>query len=238
MNLEAGIQNSEFAKNGFQIFHSVFSWKQCDSLSLELSKQFLNQQKSTKSKIGGVRNLLKNSSVEAIATSSQLISVLEKITGEKLFPVRAIFFDKTVESNWMVPWHQDLAIAVAEKIETPDFAGWSIKDEVLHVHPPQQILEKMVTVRLHLDNCDVQNGALKVISGSHQNGKLNANQIADLTRTKDVVICEVPKGGMVLMRPLLLHSSSPSENPSHRRVLHIEYAADELPNGLKWFERR
>jgi ectoine hydroxylase-related dioxygenase (phytanoyl-CoA dioxygenase family) len=146
------------------------------------------------------------------------------------------FFDKTPESNWRVPWHQDLAIAVAERIETPGFTGWSVKDGVTHAHPPQRILENMVTVRLHLDDCNLNNGALKVISNSHLEGKLNAARIAQLTQNK-IITCEIPKGGALLMRPLLLHSSSPAKNPLHRRVLHIEYAASELPNGLRWFER-
>jgi ectoine hydroxylase-related dioxygenase (phytanoyl-CoA dioxygenase family) len=230
--------SSKFAENGFQIFPAVISKQQCDSLAFELSEQFENNQSSTKNKIGGVRNLLQNQSVQAIATSPKLVSILEQWVGKELFPVRAIFFDKTTRSNWKVPWHQDLAIAVAGQIETPNFTGWSIKDEVLHVHPPKEILEDMVTVRLHIDNCNANNGALKVISGSHLKGKLNANQIADLTKAKNAIVCEIPKGGMLLMRPLLLHSSSPAENPSHRRVLHIEYAADKLPNGLKWFERQ
>jgi ectoine hydroxylase-related dioxygenase (phytanoyl-CoA dioxygenase family) len=96
----------------------------------------------------------------------------------------------------------------------------------------------MATVRLHLDDCHAQNGALKVIPGSHQENKLNASQIKNRLENGSIYICEVSKGGALLMRPLLLHASSPAENPSHRRVLHIEYATDELPNGLKWFERR
>lgn len=234
MNSEARIQNLEFAKNGFQIFHAVISREQCDLLSLELSEQFLNQQKSAKNKIGGVRNLLKIPGVASIAASEKL----KELVGEKLFPVRAIFFDKTAESNWKVPWHQDLAIAVAKKIETPNFSGWSIKDEVLHVHPPKEILENMVTVRLHLDDCNADNGALKVISSSHLHGKLTSAQINELISKEKTVVCEIPSGGVLLMRPLILHSSSPAKNPKHRRVLHIEFAADELPNGLKWFERQ
>jgi ectoine hydroxylase-related dioxygenase (phytanoyl-CoA dioxygenase family) len=230
--------NSEFAKNGFQIFPAVISEEQCELVGFELSKQFENHQSVVKNKIGGVRNLLKIASVAAIAGSAKLNFILKELVGEKLFPVRAIFFDKTTESNWRVPWHQDLAIAVAERIETEDFLAWSIKDEVHHVQPPTRILENMVTVRLHLDNCNADNGALKVVSGSHLHGKLNSAQISELTSVEKTIVCEVPKGGALLMRPLILHSSSPAKNPSHRRVLHIEYAAEELPNELKWFERQ
>jgi ectoine hydroxylase-related dioxygenase (phytanoyl-CoA dioxygenase family) len=175
--------------------------------------------------------------VNETATSAKLVSYLERLLGRNFFPVRAFFLDKTAESNWRVPWHQDLTIAVAEQIGTPDFAAWSIKDGILHVQPPQEILKGMITVRLHLDDCDAHNDALKVIPGSHLQGKLGALEIAGWTQRKETVVCEVLKGGALLMRPLLLHSSSPAKNSSHRRVLHVEYAAQELPNGLKWFDR-
>jgi ectoine hydroxylase-related dioxygenase (phytanoyl-CoA dioxygenase family) len=92
----------------------------------------------------------------------------------------------------------------------------------------------MVTVRLHLDDCDLKNGALKIVPGSHRHGRLGATDISKLTTTKQPAVCELSKGDALLMRPLLLHASSPAENPRHRRVLHIEYAMKELPNGLKW----
>jgi ectoine hydroxylase-related dioxygenase (phytanoyl-CoA dioxygenase family) len=163
---------------------------------------------------------------------------LEGLLDRNFFPVRAIFFDKTAESNWRVPWHQDLTIAVVAQIETTSFVAWSVKDGIFHVQPPQEILESMATVRLHLDDYLADNGALKIIPGSHLHGKLDAVQITAWTSKQTSVACEVPKGGALLMRPLLLHSSSPARNPSHRRVLHIEYATIELPNGLKWFERQ
>ena len=227
----------QFGSDGFQIIQSLASHDECDSLASELTPLFEQQQKSAKNKIGGVRNLLRsNALVSQFAKSSKLISVLEKFTGRPAFPVRAIFFDKNPEANWLVPWHQDLAIAVAEKIETPGFTGWSIKDGTIHVHPPKAILESMVTVRLHLDDCDASNGALKVILGSHLQGKLDAAEILRQTTASEPTLCELSKGSVLLMRPLILHASAQSQKPSHRRVLHIEFATQDLPNGLKWFD--
>jgi len=225
-----------FMNDGFQIISGLISNSECDLLASELSALFESQQNSAKNKIGGVRNLLRNSlRVNETATSAKLVSCLGGLLGKKVFPVRAIFFDKTVESNWRVPWHQDLAIAVAKQIETPSFTAWSAKDGILHVQPPREILESIVTVRLHLDDYHADDGALKIVPCSHLHGKLDAVQITEWASKQTSVACEVPKGGALLMRPLLLHSSSPARNPSHRRVLHIEYAAQELPNGLKWF---
>jgi ectoine hydroxylase-related dioxygenase (phytanoyl-CoA dioxygenase family) len=227
---------NQFERDGFQIVKAVLTHAECDSLSTELTPLFELQQKSAKNKIGGVRNLLHtNPRVSQLATSAKLVSLLKGVVGSSAFPVRAIFFDKNPEANWLVPWHQDLAIAVTKRIETPGFTGWSIKEETLHVHPPREILEGMVAVRLSLDRCDESNGALKVLPETHRHGKLGAAEIAKWAAKNEPLICGLSKGDAVLVRPLLLHASSPAENPKHRRVLHIEYATQELPNGLKWF---
>ena len=229
----------EFDKNGFEILKDVLPQERRETLAGELSLLHQRQKESSKNKLGGVRNLLRLvPQVNDVANSPEITDILEKRLAIRAFPVRALFFDKTPDANWRVSWHQDLTIAVAERIETPEFEAWSIKEGIAHVQAPCRILEGMATVRLHLDDCHAQNGALKIIPGSHLEGKLNASQIKSRLENGSVCICEVPKGGALLMRPLLLHASSPAQNPSHRRVLHIEYATDELPNGLKWFEQQ
>ncbi len=243
MNSEFRIQNSEsndfgrLQRDGCQIIKSLVGDGDCNRLATELTPLFDQQVKSAKSRIGGVRNLLRTKPlVASFAKSQAIIELLQRAVGENLFPVRAIFFDKNPEANWLVPWHQDLAIAVAEQIESPGFTGWSVKDDVLHVHPPAEILTQMITLRLHLDDCDAGNGALKVIAGSHSVGKIPAGEIARWTASRRQTICEVSKGDAVLMRPLLLHASAPADNPGHRRILHVEYATQTLPDGLKWFD--
>lgn len=229
----------EFDQNGFEILKDVLPQDRCNALAVELSALHQRQKESAKNRIGGVRNLLRLSPrVAGVANSTEIRDVLEKRLAKRFFPVRALFFDKTADANWRVAWHQDLTIAVTERIETPEFEAWSIKEEIVPVQPPRRILEGMAAVRLHLDDCHAQNGALKVMPGSHLEGKLNAMEIKNRLENGSFCICEVPKGGALLMRPLLLHASSPAENPSHRRILHIEYATDELPNGLKWFEQQ
>ena len=229
---------SDFNIRGFSIVPGVVPHTDCDSLTAELTTLFQQHQESSRTRIGGVRNLLRISDrVSQLATSPRLIPILEELVGASVFPVRAIFFDKTAESNWRVPWHQDLTIALKERIDTPGFGPWSIKEGVPHVQPTIEILDRMCAVRLHLDDCDANNGALRVIAGSHLNGELSAEQIGELVRAKAEFTCIAARGDTLIMRPLLLHASSPAQSPSHRRVLHIEYACDELPNGLEWFDR-
>jgi hypothetical protein len=186
----------------------------------------------------GLRNLLEIPVVAELAIGTPMRALVEPVLGEAAFPVRGLFFDKTPGANWRVGWHQDLAIAVATRIETPAFTGWSVKEGVPHVHAPASVLERMLTVRVHLDDATGENGALRVLRGSHQHGKLDRATIANWERSGEMVVCTVPRGGALLMRPLLLHSSAPSTSPSHRRVIHLEFAAVPLPGELRWWTER
>lgn len=227
---------NRFHDDGFLPLPEFLSPEDCEALTAELSARFEHQQNSSRKTIGGLRNVLHASPrVAALAVSPNLISLTGSLLGATAFPVRAIFFDKTVGANWAVPWHQDLAIAVAGRSETPGYGPWSVKEGVIHVQPPRAVLENMLALRLHLDDCSADNGALRVIPGSHRNGELNTEAINDWIKRIAPVVCEVPRGGALFMRPLLLHASSAAHEPSHRRVIHIEYAAVQLPSGLKWF---
>lgn len=217
---------------GFAVREGVLSGADCDRVLTAFAKW---SQSHGQPAGAGVRNLLRDlPEVGEVAASQPVRNVVEAVLGAVAFPVRALWFDKTREANWKVPWHQDLAIAVAECREVTGFTGWSVKDGVPHVHPPGAILERMVTVRLHLDACGPDNGPLRVLPGSHRGGRLEAAEIAVWRERTDAVECVVPRGGALLMRPLLLHASSAALWPGHRRVLHLEFAAKELPGGLRW----
>lgn len=227
-----------FARDGFAVIEQAAPVRVCEALAAELTSRFQVQTGSVRGRIGGVQNLLQSCPlVGEFAASAVVKGILHAALGAEAFPVRSIFFDKTPEANWSVAWHQDLHIAVAEKIETPGFGPWTVKAGVPHVQPPLSVLADMATIRLHLDDCDEFNGALKVIPGSHAEGVLSDAEFISWKKAPPVM-CEVPKGGALLMRPLLLHASSPALKPAHRRVLHIEYATRELPHGLKWFETK
>ncbi len=183
----------------------------------------------------GARNLLRD--LPAVANLADTVGVRElvdPVLGSRAFPVRVLWFDKTPGANWKVPWHQDLAIAADGPRDVPGFSGWSVKDGVTHVHPPAAILDRMITVRLHLDACDADNGPLRVLPGSHREARLDPAAITRWRAVVEPVECRVPRGGAVVMRPLLLHASSMARRPGHRRVLHLEFAAEELPGGLRW----
>lgn len=185
-----------------------------------------------------LRNVLALPVVRAVAKSPAVQGLAEAHIGQGAFAVRAILFDKTPDANWPVPWHQDLSIAVRERQETPGWGPWSEKAGVLHVQPPVALLERMVTLRIHLDDCDADNGPLRVLPGTHVLGRLDAHTIATLAAEREAVICTARAGDTLVMRPLLLHSSGKvTGSTGHRRVLHLEWAAEDLPGILEWQER-
>lgn len=182
-----------------------------------------------------IRNLLEVlPAARELAHSAAVRALVEPVLGADCFAVRGVLFDKTPAAPWKVAWHQDLTVAVRERVEVEGFGPWSMKAGVVHVQPPARVLEGVLALRLHLDDCDESNGPLKVLPGSHLSGRLGADEIARWREQLTPVTCIVPRGGAVLMRPLLLHSSPAPREPRRRRVVHLEFAAAPLPYDLEW----
>ncbi len=185
----------------------------------------------------GVRNLLRVLPEAAeVSASPELRRLVAPVLSERCFAVRGTLFDKIPGANWSLFWHQDSIITVRERKEVPGFSKWALKAGVWHVEPPFVIFERMLTLRVHLDDCGPDNGPLRVLPGSHRSGWVE-NELEDWKQRRREVVCTVPAGGVVVMRPLILHASSAAIAPSHRRVLHLEYAVDDLPGGLEWHTR-
>ncbi len=184
----------------------------------------------------GIRNLLSNEIVRVIAGSGEVRRSVASVLGDECFAVRGIFFNKSPRANWKVTWHQDCVIAVREKVHIEGWGPWSSKADVIHVRPELAVLQRMLAIRIHLDDCGKDNGPLRVILGSHQDGFLSDIEIQNRSK-ENVVACAVLRGDAILMRPLLLHSSASATKPSNRRVVHLEFAAAELPHGAKWQDR-
>ncbi|MFO0782101.1 MAG: phytanoyl-CoA dioxygenase family protein [Phycisphaerales bacterium] len=183
----------------------------------------------------GIRNLLDHAAwARTMARHPAVRAIPESMLGAQCFVARAILFDKTPDCNWKVPWHQDLTIAVRERRDMLGFGPWSVKEGVHHVQPPAEVLARMVTVRVHLDECGVDNGPVRVIPGSHRHGALAPSAAENLRQQTPEATCAVAKGGILAFAPLVLHASSPAKLPCRRRVAHFEFAVDDLPGGLQW----
>jgi ectoine hydroxylase-related dioxygenase (phytanoyl-CoA dioxygenase family) len=180
----------------------------------------------------GVRGVLARPSVRALADA--LASLAGTVLGAPAFPYRATLFDKSARANWLVSWHQDTALPVVARLEVPGWGPWTTKAGVLHAIAPADALERVVALRIHLDDSTVDNGPLRVIPRSHRNGVLANEGIERLFASGTEVTCLAARGDVLLMRPLLLHASSKAVTDAPRRVLHVEYATNRaLPGGLE-----
>jgi hypothetical protein len=154
--------------------------------------------------------------------------------GEAARPVRAVLFDKTEARNWAVAWHQDRTIAVRRRVEVAGYGPWSTKGGMQHVAPPFALIERMVTLRLHLDDCGPSNAPLLIAPGSHRLGKVPADEAAAAARRTRPIACLARAGDVWAYATSILHASERAAAPARRRVIQVDFSADALPGGLEW----
>lgn len=152
--------------------------------------------------------------------------------GQGYFVSKAIYFNKPADANWPVAMHRDLTIAVTDKYEVIGYGPWLVKPGQFAVQPPLALLRDNFTIRIHLDDTTAENGALNVVPGSHID-EITANN----TEGSNRVCCNVSRGGVMLMRPMLLHASARTTNGKPRRVVHLEFSRTALPLPLQWAEK-
>lgn len=227
----------EILENGFTIIADVYTNKEVENLLQLISEANISNPSFRKTNdLFAIREFLKLIPEAAtIIFNDKLKAIVSNFFGDNYFLVKSIYFDKPETSNWFVAYHQDLTISVNKKIDLEDFNHWIKKEEQFSVHPPVSILENNFTIRIHLDDADENNGALKLIPASHKNGISRAEEINFLKETE--VCCNIQKGGIMIMKPLLLHASSRTINNKKRRVIHIEFSNEELPGKLQWAEK-
>jgi ectoine hydroxylase-related dioxygenase (phytanoyl-CoA dioxygenase family) len=219
---------TEWEGAGFAVLQSVLNAAEIESLQRALADSPVMRSRA------GARHLLAEPAVVRIASDPRLRSIASAALGDEAHPFRATLFDKSRGANWLVVWHQDTALPLRAHCEVPGWGPWSTKAGVLFAHAPAEVLSRVVAIRLHLDDSGPDNGPLRVLAGTHRMGVLTDAQIHELALRLSPVDCLAPQGGVVAMRPLLVHSSSKLKVPLPRRVIHIEYAASRyLGDGLE-----
>ncbi len=227
----------DILNQGFAIAEDVFTEKEVDDLLLAISQADNSRPTFRKTNdLIAIRQFLKEvpESADQVFTH-KLTNLIAGLFGEEYFVVKSIYFDKPENSNWFVSYHQDLTISVDKKIDLDGFGPWTTKQHQFAVQPPLHILKDNFTIRIHLDHTGESNGALKVVPGSHLKGIYRPETI-DWT-VENEKTCSVKKGGVMFMKPLLLHASGRTTNNNKRRVLHIEFSRCSLPGNLEWAER-
>lgn len=216
--------SSAFDSAGYMITIPVISDVECDAAIEHLSS-------------GGhigLRNLLQREWCVDLARKIVDHPAVAAVVPEGTVPVQCTAFEKSPRRNWLVSLHQDLSIPVAERISDPEVTGWSHKEGVLYAQPPSAILEQLIAVRVQLDPCRPDDGSLRVVPGSHNRGRISDSEAFALRDRIGETECAVPRGAVLIMRPLLLHASSKLEGAHVRRVLHFLFGPRELPFGLRW----
>jgi ectoine hydroxylase-related dioxygenase (phytanoyl-CoA dioxygenase family) len=223
-------------ETGFAIIENVFSDTEIENIISTISKADSSKETFRKTNdLFAIRQFFKEipSAIDKVF-NDKLKNIISEIFGKDFFVVKSIYFDKPENSNWFVSYHQDLTISVDKKIELENFGPWTTKQNQFAVQPPLGILQDNFTIRIHLDKTNAENGSLKIISKSHLKGVYRPETIDWNIETE--TICNVEKGGIMIMKPLLLHSSGRTTNNNKRRVLHIEFSKSLLPENLNWAE--
>ena len=231
------IAKDNLYNKGFSIVDGIYNDEEIDSILNSISNADQTNTTFRKSAdLFAIRQVVKEiPELLPIVFNDNLQNLISNILGNDYFIVKSIYFDKPKNSNWYVAYHQDLTISVDKKIEIKDFVNWTKKQNQFAVQPPISVLENITTLRIHLDETNSENGALKVIENSHSKGIYRPENI-NWENEKEVT-CNVPKGGVMLMKPLLLHSSGRTTNNEKRRVIHIELSNIDLPKELNWAEK-
>jgi hypothetical protein len=227
----------EFSKNGFAVIENIYTPQEANNL-LHVIEQATGTSanfRKTETLFAIRRFLQEVPDAVAIIFNNEMRKLIARIFDATYFAVKAIYFDKPKQPNWFVAWHQDITIAVTEKKDVPGFGPWTVKPGQFTVQPPLALLQNNFTIRIHLDDTTEQNGALKIIPGSHLHGIYAAGETTPASGT--AIVCAVARGGIMLMHPLLLHASGRTTNAQPRRVIHIEFSNAALPGGLEWAEK-
>lgn len=226
--ISGGVETNgqHLASKGYVVIPDVLSDVQCNLISGYLD--------AFQAAGAGSRTLLSQPWCRELAHELQVQSELGSVLPADAVAVQCTLFDKTPEKNWLVTIHQDLSIPVDCRVDSPNCSGWSEKEGSVYVQPPAHLLDTIVAVRVHIDPCPPESGALRVVPGSHQFRRLDSAHADRLRNESGEVLVPVSRGGALVMRPLLLHGSSKATLPSPRRVLHYLFGPPMLPYGLAW----
>jgi Phytanoyl-CoA dioxygenase (PhyH) len=215
-----------FVRDGAQRFRSALGFSALHDIDQAVAALPPDQ--------AGVR-LYGNTALRPFLDASAAVgAIAASVLGPTCRPVRAIFFDKTPTMNWALAWHQDRTIVVAERVDVEGFGSWTAKNGLVHVAPPVEVLAGMVTLRVHLDAVPLTNAPLLIAPGSHKLGRIPETKVKDAVRQCGTFACVADPGDIWLYATLILHASEAADEPAHRRVLQVDFAATNLPGGLKW----
>jgi len=183
----------------------------------------------------GTRIAGDSGAAEMLASPGPVCAAVEALGAATFRPVRAVLFDKNGGLNWSLGWHQDRTISVRARREAAGFGPWTVKQGIPHVEPPFAVIERMITVRIHLDPVDADNAPLLIAPGSHRSGRIPVDDLRTAVESGTIFACLADAGDVWAYSTPILHASHAASPGRRRRVLQADYSADQLPDGLEWF---
>ena len=230
------VHAAALAADGYSIIENIYTPAEIYQLLTMISSADTSADTFRKSAgLFAIRQFLKELPAAAdLIFNGRLKALLHELCGPGYFVVKSIYFDKPGDSNWYVAYHQDLTVSLDQKLDMPGYGPWTVKQAQFAVQPPVHIMQNITTFRIHLDDTDEANGALRILRGSHAHGIVRPETIDRAAWPE--INCNVKQGGVMVMKPLLLHSSGKTTNKRSRRVIHIEFSSHELADGLTWSE--
>jgi hypothetical protein len=228
-----------YSQHGCLMLSEVYSSYQMTKIGQLLQERLVsadsNSVRQREGQVYAARNVLTLCpEIVDLWKTTALIQLLITLLGKETGLVRALYFDKPPAQSWSLPWHKDVLIAVKSPVcQSPRYSPIRNRLGVPHCEPPLDVLQSMLTLRLHIDEVTEENGPLEVMLNSHQQGK----EILLKGLQHETVYS--PKGGLFVMHRLIAHASGKSypETKLHRRILHLEFASSSrLPDDYEWFE--
>ncbi len=224
-------------ENGYAIVPEIYTDQEISAIQKCIQNADIAHPSTKIKTVFAIRQLLKEiPELAPLLFTKNVKELIHSLSDANYFVTKALYFDKPSDSNWFVGYHQDLSITVDQKVDVENYRHWTFKKGQYGVQPPVEILNDTITLRIHLDDTNKNNGALKVLPKSHLNGIISAN--ANPYSINKEHICEVKKGGVMLMKPLTFHASNRTTNGKQRRVIHIELNKHPLKAPLQWLEKQ
>lgn len=239
----AGSATMDLEKDGFTLLRAVISPDQCDKISQQVTSALDQNERAAihgsgdqpaRSRLVGGRNLLSLwDGWRPLVEHPAVADLIGRQVGSGAGLVRGLYFDKPPGQGWALALHRDRTIAVAEHCEPAEpFSKPTRKGGVPHVQATNELLDRMLTIRLHLDPMCDQNGPLVVIPSSHRDNESESS-------SADAIPIHCDAGDLFVMRPRLVHGSRACDPDTemHRRVIHLEIApSQQLPGGYRWHQ--
>lgn len=219
------MRDGALAEHGYVVVEHVVEPQRLASIEGYLGRVGMNS--------AGTRQLLEHEWCRDLAREIRCHGVISSLLPLGAVAVQCTLFEKSEGRNWLVPFHQDVHIPVRRRVDHPALSGWSEKEGTVFVCPPAEVLDAFVAIRVHIDDCGPEHGALRVVPGSHAEGRLDQRAAEARRERLGERVCAVERGGALVMKPLLLHASSKATRPNRRRVLHFLVGPTTLPFGLE-----